>query len=711
VSFYPIVWGKTPQDQDTPKGRFLFLIVALPLLTNVKDNTNMTDADAPATNENPLVAFVQSVQQRVKAELERAAAHRWTDVPEPEQPDRQRHRLKWQPAQLKKRPEQSLNIGEARAAMLNQMMMYEASERPGRILLIPAQPGLGKTYAAILTAQHANGRVLYLMPTHAHYDTLRAFPHFDGKLWYHWLATNAPVPGAPGETMCRETKYTEPLMQKGWPLKVACEGLCPLWKATCDYRQQSQTPHKIIAGVHEHVTTGVDIQDFRLVIVDEEPIRAFLRPRHIQADDIATSQYAGPITELYDTLRNLCKSGGKWSGKALLDQIGDILMDVYATIDHFDQLVPAMPHLTERGQVAELPAWFLDDLLILLANEWEAWKAGREDWLERVIVENGRLTLYKRADVWKDIPPRLLIIDATANVEIYQQMFPERKIELYEPPVQQVGRIYQVTGSYLGISQMKDDAKLLEQVELCQAMAQAHGYENPGIVTFKDAVPTFQNVFGIDNVAHFGGQRGSNQLENCDAGFVVGSFSPPDMAVMDMVKMLRRERIEPFKVQELDNGYLLPVRSEKLVSYEYEREDGRQPHRVVSGLWTDPDLNAAMHSRREAEMIQAVHRFRPLTRDVPIWLFSSIPTGLPLVGVYDDPPIGPEGIYWRTWLTIKDKVETAETITIYDLAEWAGASREWVTRQKWLEAIMNYYSDEWQPIKIGRKSAIGRCEL
>lgn len=671
----------------------------------------MSDTDAPATNENPLVAFVQSVQQRVKAELERAAAHRWTPPPEPEQSDRQRHRLKWRKSQLKKRPEQTLTVAEARAELASAMMTYEASERPGRILLIPAQPGLGKTFAAIMAAQYANGRVLYLMPTHAHFDTLQAFPHFLHDMWYHWLATNAPVPGADGETMCRETKYTQPLMQKGWPLKVACEGLCPMWKAECDYRKQSNRQEKIVAGVHEHVTTGVDINDFRMVIVDEEPIRAFLRPRTIQADDIATSTYAGPITELYDTLRNLCKTGGQWSGKALLDQIGDILMDVYATIDHFDQLVPAMPHLTERGQVAELPAWFLDDLLILLANEWEAWKAGREDWLERVIVSNGRLTLYKRADVWKDIPPRMIIIDATANVEIYEQMFPERKIELYAPPVRQNGRIYQVTGSYLGIGQMKDDSKLQEQVELCQALAQAHGYENPGVVTFKDAVPAFQAAFGIDSVAHFGGQRGSNQLESCDAGFVVGSFSPPDSAMMDMVKMLRRERIEPFKVQELENGYLLPVRSEKMISYEYEREDGRQPHRIVSGLWTDPDLNAAMHSRREAEMVQAVHRFRPLTRDVPIWLFSSIPTGLPLAGVYDDPPIGPEGIYWRTWLQIKDKVADAETITIYDLAEWAEVNRQWVTSQKWLEAIMDYHSDEWQSIKIGRKSAIGRREL
>lgn len=660
------------------------------------------------TSTNPLVQFVESLQRNVRDELERVAAYRFTAVPEPEPSDTMRHRLRWQTATARQeRP--LMSIAEARDDMLRVMLEYSDNTRPGKALLVKAQPGLGKTHVAILTAQLHDGRALYLMPTHAHFEQLQNFSIFEADNWYHWLATHAKVPGS-DDFMCRETQHTERLMGKGWPLSLACNGLCPLWQATCDYKLQSQRPEKIIAGVHEHLTTGMNAPGVSLVIVDEEPVRAFLSPRHIPAADIATSRYAGPITELYELLRAMCASGEAISGKRLLDKIGDILRDVYAQVEDFEKLVPAMPQINARGDIEKLPAWFLDDLLVLLAGEWEAWRRGQTEWLERVLIHGGQLVLMKRRRVWDKIPARLIIIDATANTEIYRQMFPEREIEVYEPAVQQKGSIFQVTGSYLGISQMKNDTEATRRASVCRAICDAEGYENPGVVSFMAAEASFRAA-GFANFAHFGGQRGSNALADCDAGFIVGSFSPPDVAIMDMVKMLKPGRLNRFSVQKLDNGYLVPIRTDRLIEYHYQDGDGRSPWRVVSGLWNDPDLHAAMQSRREAEMLQAVHRFRPLTRNVPVWVFSSIPMDLQLSAVWDDPPLGPDGIDWRVWLKIKDKVSAAETITIYDLAEWSGVGREWITRKNWLQAIMDYYANEWTPIKIGRRAAIGRCEL
>jgi hypothetical protein len=657
---------------------------------------------------NPLVAFVTSLQERVKGELERVAAYRFADVPEPEEPDRQRHRLKWLPATPRQATAAPLPIADARASMLLRMQSYAAARRVPGILLVRAQPGLGKTYAAIKTAQEHDGRTLYLMPTHAHFEQLQNFPIFNDELWYHWLATHAPVPGVPDDTMCREARHTTRLMGKGWPLSLACKGLCPLWSATCDYRAQSGREERVIAGVHEHITTGLDVRGVNLVIVDEEPLRAFLKPRTIPKADIATGQYAGPITELYDKLRALCETGETWQGKRLLAEIGDILRDVYALVDDFDKLLPAMPLIGDRGDIEKLPAWFLDDLLVLLAGEWEAWRRGEGDWLERVTVHAGSLYLYRRADIWKRLPKRLIIIDATANPEMYRQMFPERELIVYEPPVQQRGKIYQVTGSYNGISQLRDRETAVKQVELCKEIADAAGYDNPGVVTFKAAVPYFAAIFGPDNVAHFGGQRGSNQLANCDAGFVVGSFSPPDTAVMDIVKMLKQDRLQRFAAKVLDSGAIIPLRSEKLVEYDHINEDGLSPWRMVSGLWTDYDLHAAMHSRREAEMIQAVHRFRPLTRDVPIWLLSSIPTGLPLAGVYDDPQLGPEGIDWRAWMKTTRWMAGQDVVTYDSLADALEMDKKYLQNKKWLEKIAEYYSPEWEVSELRRAGQRGR---
>lgn len=666
----------------------------------------------PANATNPLVEFVTSLQKQVRDELERVASYRFVEPPEPEPPDRFRHRLQWQPA-TPKMERRLLDIGAARQEMLATMMSYANNPRPGKMLLVKAQPGLGKTFAAILTAQTHTGRVLFLMPTHAHFDQLANFPNFEPADWYHWRATHAPVPGVEGETMCRESLHTRKLMAKGWPLSAACNGLCPLWKANCDYKNQANQPEKIIAGVHEHITTGLDIKGASLVIVDEEPMRAFLQPRTIQAADIATSKFAGPITELYDTLRELCQSGELFQGKPLLDKTGDLLRDVYALIDDFEKLVPAMPQISERGDIDNLPAWFLDDLLVLLAGEWEAWRRGETEWLERVIVRGGALHLMKRGKVWKSVPARVIVIDATANADIYRQMFPDREIEVYEPAVRQRGSIHQIAGSYLGISQMKERETAERMATACRVIADREGYENPGVVTFMSATAAFVPHFGA-NVAHFGGQRGSNALADCDGGFVVGSFSPPDSSIMDMVKMLKVERLNRFSVTTLENGYIVPIRSERLIEYDHQDRDGRSPWRMVSGLWNDPDLHVAMESRREAEMLQAVHRFRPLTRDVPVWVFSSIPTGLPLSGIWDDPPLGPEGIDWKAWLRIKpklDEVQAGEAVTIYDLAEWSGVGREWISRNGWLDKILVFYADQWQATKIVRKKGIEKRYL
>jgi len=335
-----------------------------------------------------------------------------------------------------------------------------------------------------------------------------------------------------------------------------------------------------------------------------------------------------------------------------------------------------------------------------------------------VVIRGGRLYLYKHSKLWKDLPARVIIIDATANVDIYRQLFPDRKIEVYEPPVTIEGSIYQVTGSYNGIGQFsagegEPETKATgEMIELIKAFCNEFEYQNPGIVTFKSAVPHFAAAFPNGKVAHFGGQRGSNELEDCDAGFIVGTFSPPDAASMDMVRMLWPERLEPFAAKQLDNGMIVPLRTEKPVRYEYLDEDGRYPTRVVSGLWNDPHLLAAMESRREAEMVQAAHRLRPLTRQVPIWIFSSVATGLPLAGVWDDPPLGPEGIYWKSWLKIKkllDEKKPGDTVTLDDLAAAAGVARTWASSQKWLTRIAEYYKPEWEEERILRKKVIVRA--
>lgn len=665
---------------------------------------------------NPLSEFVAAVSAQVRAEIDRVTQYDFAaaDVPEPlaERPSkRHRNRIEWRPPDETATPETAaplLSLAAAREEMLATMVAYTQRRvvEPGHhpILLVRAAPGIGKTHAAVLTAQGFEGRVLFAMPTHAHYSQLQSIPVFDRESWYHWLGTDAPVPDPfrPGETMCREAEVTRHVMAGGWPLRLACNSICQMWSASCDYRAQRHRPEPIVAGVHEHITFGLDSPPFELAIIDEEPMRAMLRPRRIPGRDIHVGPYAGPVTELHQTIKRLCDSGGTYRGRILLDILGPVLSDVYGQIDDPTTLLPAAPDVSTREELAALPAWFLPDLLILAAGEYEAWKRRLPTWLERVVIHDSHLYLYKRADLWAELPDRCIIIDATADPDVYRQMFPRRRIKVYEPFTRPAGKLYQVVGSYLGIEQVNEQAEELAAV--VQTMSIEKGYRQPGIVTFQKAVPVFASIFGEDAVAHFGGQRGSNALADRDAGFVVGTFSPPDGAVQDIVKILNPDRVEGFQSEILPSGVQLPLRTQKYVSYRFQNLAGQVPWRKISGLWSDSDLEAIMRSRREAEIIQAVHRFRIQTRDVPVWLLSPIPTGMRLDGLYDDPPVGPPEIPWRTWVKLLPWLEEQAAVTNESLAVAAGLSPKYVANKRWLDAIARHWPDKWEIDRLVKRS-------
>jgi hypothetical protein len=248
--------------------------------------------------------------------------------------------------------------------------------------------------------------------------------------------------------------------------------------------------------------------------------------------------------------------------------------------------------------------------------------------------------------------------------------------------------------------------KIAQLIAICRELIAKHGYENPGFVVPMSAVRTFREAFRTDMVVHFGGQRGSNHLKNCDGGFVVGTYQPPDDSVMQTAMILNQSRLKPFHTVDVA-GNPTPIRTTELMCYEYWNEVGEQAHRNHNGLWDDPDLRAVAQALVRSQMEQAVGRFRTARQ---VWLLSSYPTTIPLTGFYHDPPIHPPQIGYRTWLRIVDRVASAETITIYDLAEWAGVTREWVSRNNWLGAIMEYYAPEWEAVKIGRRNGIGRGE-
>lgn len=648
---------------------------------------------------------------------------------------RQRHRLQWLPADPQlamSSPAAALSLDEARQDMLR-VMRQTVSD--GGVLLVRAKPGTGKTHAAVrLAQQHAaeGHRVLFLMPTHRHFETLADLPPFQPDLWYHWRATHhLQANGAP---YCRYHKEAAVWASKGYSLMGMCRMLCPAYQKQCPYRRQANPAERIVAGVHEHLVSGLAIRDFSLVIVDELPLRAFLSPRAFSARDIAAVKAKAdtPFAGLFHELLALATSEAGLSdagvsGRALLDAIGPHLRTAYQYALHLLEEVRAgatidEPLLSSPADVETAPPSILPPLLKAAIPEYKAWSAGADDWLSRIHVEGGQLRIDGRSNPWRKLREKAtVLLDATGRADIYRELL-GREVTDYEPPARMSGRVYQITNRLNGKRQLEDATSgyVDETKRLFSRIILQHDYRRPALVTFKALLGQFTDLFG-DNVAHFYGQRGSNSLEHADALFVLGSPSPPGWQLLRTAAMLYADRMVPFAKAETPAGSLGAAFAERLLPFRHERA-GLVPHRMTTGYWDDwnGQLEVLHGMYREDELLQAVHRARPLTREVDVWLLSSIPTTLPLAGIFDDwaealgapiipclPDCGPDcrhknkdgtqrRIQWEHWSKLSDWLFALDEPTTLDadtLARVTGTNRQYVSHERWLPAIAQAWPD------------------
>lgn len=666
---------------------------------------------------NPLVEFVR----RLQAEKARLATLDWSlPAPPPEPPLPNHYKLRWRPGQLNQ--ENGISLPEARDILYDRMWTYTNQKRPGRLLLIKGQPGLGKTHAAVKVAQHAAEqglRVLYAMPTHEHFATLQAFQHFQPALWYHWQSFTA-VSTETQNTMCLYPQQMAQWNEKGYPAMKLCDSLCAFYKANCEYRRQKHRQERIIAGVHQHIATGLSISDFDVVIVDELPIAAFLRPRAIPKDGLPVSGI-GPVVDLINTIREEVDTlTGKQhlQGLALMKKIAEYLPDVYTQLEEFSHQLPAVPWINNPGEVQDAAWFYVEDLLMLLLQEFEAYQRGLTHWLERVILTSGGLILLKRADPWGELPVRTIVLDATGEGDVYQQLF-HRKVETIAPHVARLGRIFQIAHRLNGKDQIVENWETSgqEALALTQALVHKHGYQKPGVVTFKKAAKEFAKVYGGENVLHFYNQRGSNQLEKCDAVFVVGGPQLTDISIMNQVKILFSTRIAPFQGTETHGGHFKPVRHEKEIPYEFLNAAGEQPTRVITGFWEDVDLLTIARVYREQELHQAIHRGRLLTNPCDVWLLTSIPTPERLDQLHDTPheALGiAEDWNWPAWAkllawltSLQEEITLSytadERLGTLGLDTITGLAKRTLMAQHWLERIQNEFPKltRLESLKVG----------
>ena len=656
----------------------------------------------------------------------------WDMPPPPEMPDyRHQHRLDW------RRPERGLTcypltLEEVRNTINKARINYqEDRDKRPPVLLVKVPPGVGKSHMATEMVQDMamdGARVLYTAGRHRSFLDIMTFPHFNPELWYEWLPIHqSSGPDDPLQTTCR---YTEAMLQwlaRGYPSMTLCHQLCTYdrWVTECPYRQQAFVKKSLIFAMHQHLVYGLSVSGFHMAVVDEMPLQAFIRERRIPAPNIHVPA-SGPLNELLGHLASLTLGKKPLRGPELLAEIGPVLGDAFAQIEIDDNALPVIPHVYTPEDVAATPYFYIFDMLRLLSPEYDAWRNGWTDWVSRVAVSREGLMLYDRANTWKELPGKVMALDATGQVEIYRRIF-GREVEELAPEVERMGKIYQIVGRLYGVSDVVEreageEPRLSktgrEMLEVSKHLARRYA-GRVGVVTFKSAVKEFAAVFGDGNVYHFGALRGTNALQDVDCLIVAGGYAPPGADVLNTAAALNQDRIKPFVAQAEDGTLKAPWRAqwrEYRLSESCIRPNGtprgNTAWRQVTGYWDDPDLTEILDQSRKAEIVQAIHRARPNLRKCDVWLLTSIPTDEVLDGIWEDPPIGPEGMSWKMWLKLEPWLEeqhaAGSIITNAIIAEAMGVTLNWVTREKWLEAIVEYLPAQWDMAAVPSGASGGR---
>jgi len=502
------------------------------------------------------------------------------------------------------------------ALIQERTLAYLADPAPGRALLLALPAGSGKTTAMVALAEAVASqgrRVIYSGPRHDLFDDLMAMSE-RRDWWYHWQPRR--LGDEEQETTCRWAPQMERWLARGYEAMKFCANprICG-WtyiNNSCPYHRQKGQTRPIIYAQHQHIAVGHPLMEqSSLVIGDELPLGAFLHPWLIPASHIVVKECPREIENLLWTIRSLCSAtapDGGWSGPALLHALGGAQHIVDMVEEHNSLTVGVEfwePKIKDPNAVDELDYRHLPLLLVMLRDEANTALAGSSDWVRRVHITVDGLKLLLRRRPQK-LPPHVIWCDATGDPRLYELLL-NMPVEVIQPHVEMQGTVHQVWTSVNNRTSIgaEHDNEKAKQIKLqIDRIRQMGGYLNPGVITYKAT----RDLFAGDG--HFGAERGTNRLVDRDALIVIGTPQPPTPSLVETASMVFDSRVLPF-----NTTWTLRYTSYQGTHYEIE----------TSGFWDDPDLHIILQQYREAELVQALHRARPLRQAVDVWLLTSLP--------------------------------------------------------------------------------------
>lgn len=581
----------------------------------------------------------------------------------------------------------TLTLDEGQQMIRDAITTYLAEPNPGYVLLIAAPAGIGKTTLAVETAERhaaAGGRVMYLGPRRDFFDDLIPLMRHPAW-WQEWLPRTLGQGQGVGQT-CRYASQIDAWMKRGYNGLDFCSNprICG-WNYIhngCPWHAQTRRNDPIIFAQYEHLSMGhPKLESTTLLIGDELPLRAFLHAWNIPPAQIVPPEMEpSPRLTLMQRLRQLAGmpagNDAGWYGAALIEAMGGARAVEAATADiPLAELAP--PELRHADAAEQAPYGHLMDTLRLLGREADVALNGREC-ISRVRVTKDGLTLLLRRTP-RHLPPHTIWLDATASEPIYRELL-NAPIKVVRPDVALRGTVYQVWSSSNNKTHIAESAPKLQHIKAQHRAITRRGYQQPATVTYKAITTTFGDEA---STAHFHGSRGTNRLEESGCLMVIGTPQPSISDLLTTAAMVYFKRDTPFNARWSTQ----------------DRPFAGQPWAYpVSGFWDDNDLQALLEQSREAELIQALHRARPLRRQVDVWLLTNVPLpGVPvrLVSLHElfQAPAGVDPYRWAEALTLaEERMADVGMITSAELVK-AGVAKPETARQ-YLETMAALF--DWQ---------------
>ena len=295
------------------------------------------------------------------------------------------------------------------------------------------------------------------------------------------------------------------------------------------------------------------------------------------------------------------------------------------------KLDPSLDDATLKKQLAKRkPVPRLSGLLERLADEREARKTGAVYSLG-CNPKTGRIISRGRIPT-DDLPPNLLITDATVSPEIIKAVFPGHKLEHIKIEVPRNAYIIQVKDRTFSRNWLVNKGHLPEVTTWFERLSQY--YKNLVVITTKHircliteeanegSLPVYCETHGF-KIAHYGNIRGSNAFKDCDALVILGREQPPPEDIEGIAKAVWYDAKKPLRkaVKRAGGGQVYNTDIGA-----YEMTDGTIARGEVE-VHPDPRCQAVLADARENEMIQAIDRARLIWNPTrkPIYILCSIP--------------------------------------------------------------------------------------